>query len=302
MSTIQETALRIADAMGRRLEDANVQWCGQVPRLDDIRHLDEIKQLLRRDETQVAIFDPLYLMLGEAADKTSNVYAQGRVLGNLAQVCLDCNVTPILCVHTKKTGDPHAIPGLADLSGAGLGEFFRWWAMLSRRSVYQPGTGRHELWASFGGSAGHSSLHAIDVDEGVRTATERRYWRVLIQSVDAVRNEGERRREEMKTAAQRDRDAANAQKIMRAMFKAGHPQTKNNIRALCSLKAAETDRAISAMLDSKCIVAVEITKANRKTPYEGFDLSAAEKERLSKLAALESIPKAESTIEPDLGF
>lgn len=300
MSTIQETALRIADQMGRRLDDADVVWCEQVPRLDDMRHLDEIEQLFRREGIQVAILDPTYLMLGEAADSVSNVFAQGRVLGNLNRVCMECGVTPILLHHLKRSGDPHAVPTLADLAFAGFAEFFRWWVLLARRTPYQPGTGLHELWASFGGSAGHNSLHAVDVDEGVRTATEPRRWGVLIQSPDAVRREDEHRREHVKESRERDRIAGLRNIALRELFKAGQPLTKRDWRGRCGVNDGTMEKIIGELLDSGSIEPADVVKSNRRKPYDGYDVAEHERERLAKLAALEQSEKFE--IDPDAEY
>ena len=297
MSTIQETALRICDQMGRRLDDADVVWCEQVPRLDDVRHLDEIEQLFRGENIQVAVLDPTYLMLGEAADSVSNVFAQGRVLGNLNRACMECGVTPILLHHLKRTGDPHAIPTLADLAFAGFAEFFRWWVLLARRTPYAPGTGQHQLWASIGGSAGHNSLHAVDVDEGVRTATEPRHWRLLIQSPDAVRREDEHRREQAKEGRERDRIAGLRNIALRELFKAGQPLTKRDWRGRCRVNDPTMDRIIAELLDAGSIVAADVVKACRKKPYDGYDVAERERERLAKLAVHEQAERFEE--DPD---
>ena len=55
---------------------------------------------------------------------------------------------------------------LDDLTGSGYSEFFRQWLLLSRREEYIQGSGSHRMWMHIGGSAGHSSLTALDIEEG----------------------------------------------------------------------------------------------------------------------------------------
>ena len=65
----------------------------------------------------------------------------------------------VLLHHTSRGANRQrnfAPATLEDLAYSGVSEFSRQWLLLSRRSEYVPGTGRHELWFSVGGSAGHS--------------------------------------------------------------------------------------------------------------------------------------------------
>ena len=52
-----------------------------------------------------------------------------------------------------------------------------------------PGTGEHKLWLNVGGSAGHSSLWALDVDEG--PSGQPRHWKVTLSTPSEACEENE---------------------------------------------------------------------------------------------------------------
>jgi AAA domain len=170
---LKDTLLRV-DA-SRRGDHAllckNLYWSDCLPRLDDPADLEELQALLRRLGTAVVVVDPLYACLFSAGyGGASNLYAVGSVLDRFASACLDAGTTPILVHHTSKgasgrrTGEP---PQLHDLAQAGLAEFVRAWLLVGPRTEMEPGSGRLELVAAIGGSAGHSSAWDLDITEGV---------------------------------------------------------------------------------------------------------------------------------------
>ena len=76
------------------------------------------------------------------------------------------NATAIVCHHFRKTKADYGPADLDDLTGAGVGEHFRQWMLLSRREEYKD-DGKHAMWMRVGGSGTPGSLYAFDADEGV---------------------------------------------------------------------------------------------------------------------------------------
>jgi len=126
---------------------------------------------------KVIVFDPAYtsLLKGNTKASASNVFDMGAVLSTITEACLAEGATPVFAHHTvknagKQTGRNGATyktyepAELGDLAFAGFGEFARQWLLLARRAEYEPGTGKHQLWLTTGGSAGFNGCYAVDED------------------------------------------------------------------------------------------------------------------------------------------
>jgi replicative DNA helicase len=194
-ATLQETALRVAAAKGIDLEAADVLWGFELPQLSNAIHLAALRDALKGAAVEVLFLDPLYLSLlaggGESGPQASNVYQMGPLLLGVARACLDVGCTPILAHHFRlQRSDHYAEPQLEDLAYSGVQEFARQWVLLGRRSKYEPGTGQHRLWLSVGGSAGHSGLWALNIDEGVTDENfSCRQWQVSVSPAGVAREE-----------------------------------------------------------------------------------------------------------------
>jgi hypothetical protein len=112
---------------------------------------------------------------------SANVFVMGRTLRGINECVMDAGAT-FAGIHHSSKMDKRTPLDLSDLSGAGWREFARQWMLVNRRSAYADGTGFHELWLKAGGSAGHSGVWAVDIAEGVRTASEGREWGVTIET------------------------------------------------------------------------------------------------------------------------
>ena len=168
--TIRETALRIAKSKGIDLKDVSVSWSFDLPKLCRIDHLSALEQVIREQQLEVIVIDPLYLSLlsAETAGSAGNIFAMGAALEPLSRLAQATGCTIILLHHFRKSGipDPENPAALEELSQSGAAEWARQWILLQRRTPYVS-DGRHDLWLRAGGSAGHSVLVAVTVVEGL---------------------------------------------------------------------------------------------------------------------------------------
>jgi hypothetical protein len=277
LATVQETARRIATAAGCQLADiSGLVISDQLPMLGSEDHHKALRKMLADDEIEVLILDPTYLCLNPDGDEAS-LFAMGAMLRSISELCAEMGVTLILVHHCKKgIADPYAAPELDNIAWAGFQEFARQWLLLGRREKYEPGTGEHKLWLSVGGSAGHSALWAVDINEGAFDGTTPRHWQVdVLKAQDAVaaahESEAERRADaaEQKRAAQQDVDR-NA--IAKVLAKCNAGETKSVVKERTGIKQARFDAALASLINDNSITQCEITRANKQT-YDGYKLA-----------------------------
>jgi hypothetical protein len=190
--TLKETAKRIALARGQLPCSASIFWGFELPQLSEASHIEELAAEIRLRSIKVVIVDPAYLCLlstGANSNVSANVFAMGLILKGISEMGRQTGCTIIIAHHTRKADrqSPFAIPDLEDLSGSGFAEWARQWILLNRREAYQS-NGRHALWITVGGSAGHSGTYTLDVDEGVMTDDfQGRTWKpTLTPAADAI--------------------------------------------------------------------------------------------------------------------
>jgi hypothetical protein len=151
---------------------------------------------LRKHRVETVIIDPLYLCLlaGVEGKNAGSLFDTGPLLYAVGRACLDAGATPLLVHHERKADKNqrqymYAPPDLEDLSFAGIQEFARQWILVKRREEYHPGTGRHDLWLRVGGSAGHSHLWALTVEEGTLADNfTGRKWQVAVLKVPELKS------------------------------------------------------------------------------------------------------------------
>jgi hypothetical protein len=269
LSTLQKTARAIAAQKGYNLRDIDgLIWSPDLPKFGHLDHMDALGAFLAENEAEFVAIDPAYLTM--PADDAGNLFARGELLRSMVDVCSKVGCMMGLAHHnTKQSAMSYEEPSLDWISWSGFAEFARQWILLGRRNKYEPGTGHHELWLSVGGSAGHSSLWGLNIDEDV--FPQRRWQPVLLrpdevraavhEAADAARDE--RKREDI----DRDKSA-----IIRTVANLnGKPETEAKIRARCGRNGQKFAIAWSALVDEGSIVSQEIIKGNNRK-YTGWKL------------------------------
>jgi hypothetical protein len=152
---------------GLPLEEQNLHISFTLPKLDDAAQVDDLIRDLREKAIRIVVIDPLYRAL-RCGDNAGNVYAMGEQLDLISTKLIANGITVILLHHFKKQGKTYEDePQLEDLSQSGVSEFGRQFLLLKRRRQYMM-DGKHDIWFSWGGSAGHQGLRVLIADTGLR--------------------------------------------------------------------------------------------------------------------------------------
>ena len=277
-ATIQETARRIATSKGLRLAECdNVIWSFEVPQLGQAEQIQALKAFIEAHRLDVLILDPTYLMMLGLGENAGNLFIVGSYLKSLGELAQETGCTPLLCHHLKKgIAEPYEPAELDNIAWAGFQEFVRQWLLLNRRVRYDPDLGgHHELWMSAGGSAGHSGLWGIDVDEGTRQDSDGRRWDVQIMTAaeayvarDEASETVTRQRRERRDAARVDQDQ---QTIVDVLPRFSDGETARAIREATGLSTRRFNPAIKELVSNRVVSECEITKSNGQK-YSGYRL------------------------------
>ena len=272
-ATLKRKAEAICESKGLSLADLPIQWRFKMPQFADFAQRDEIIEAVREHRLDVMIFDPMYL--GLLTENTSanagNVLHMGPILQQVVDTCLPYDCTPILVHHTKKLGlkDKFRPLDLDDLSQAGFAEFARQWILLSRRTGYQDGSGQHELWMRCGGSAGHSALWGVNVDEGQYSGgLTGSQWAVQLQTAKDIRESKEAQKENANKT-----DLANQiEMIVEHLGARPEGDTKTGIREALNVNNKKITDVLNEAVKQEIVEEVKVTK-NNKT-WDGYRLTA----------------------------
>ena len=272
-AVVRETAKRQAAAKGIDLAACSVLWSFDLPKLCHLDHLKHFAQTIDKHKLQVAIVDPLYLSLlnADTAGQASNLFAMGAALQPLSKLAQEAGVTLIVLHHFRKGGQPNEDEpaGLEELTMSGAAEWARQWLLLQRRAAYQ-GDGRHLLWMRCGGSAGHSSLWGVTIDEGQLdpdTFTGRT-WDVTVAPVADARAEAKHDAEARKAAEQERREGEHRERLLTVLRATPDGDTERALSRMAHLNPDAFGRAIVALMQEGRAARCEVAKGGRK--YDGF--------------------------------
>ena len=265
--TLQRKAITICKTKGLNLANLPIQWRFRMPRISIDAEQQTLAEHVREHKLEVMIFDPMYLaLLAENPHANAgNVLQMGPLLQKVVDTCLPYDCTPILVHHTKKLGprDGNRPLDLDDLSQSGFAEFARQWILLSRRSLYLDGSGQHELYMKSGGSAGHSSLWGIDIDEGSSNAgmTGER-WDVTVRTSIQIKKQ----KEIEKSEGQKDEANHLVNRVVEHLESTPDGDTKTGIREALKINNKNATKAIELALARGLITAGQVVKKTKSHP------------------------------------
>lgn len=277
LPTLQETLRRIASSAGSELREAtDLIVSDQLPQLGSIDHMTALRRFIEQDAIEFLIIDPLYLC-ADTDGREGSLFAMGALLRSVAEVATDCGTTLLILHHMTQTSAKTSTdrnPELFDSAWAGTQQFFRQWIALNRRSAYDPEQpGRHELRLVTGGSMGHSTGIALDIEEGKRDDPGGRRWDVTVRSLSDVKTERALAKDSEKEQMRALRFEADCE-LVRRKLDAVYPEgfTKRELRARCQLSHDRLANALAALDESGEIEACDVMVSNHKKPHEGVRL------------------------------
>lgn len=272
-ATMQETARRIAFSKGLKLPPCELAtWCFDVPQLKNFMHLKALRKFITKNSLELLILDPAYQMLAGVGDDAANMFVVGPMLKTLGDILKECNCTPILCHHFKKGKlDPYAPAELEDIAWAGFQEYFRQWGLLNRRVRYDPDRGgHHELWFQVGGSAGHSGMWGLNIDEGTRQTPGGRYWDVQLTSAGEAFEERQETLNLMKEAKKQNQlerqNDQQRQKVLKALRRYPDGETSRTLREAAKISGSALEELLTQFIEEGIVVPCEVKKNNRREP------------------------------------
>jgi hypothetical protein len=251
-----------------------VFWDFDLPSISSRLDLELLRKIIIDRGINLAMIDPLFLCLiaGSATPiQTSNVFQMGPLLRELSYIGQETGCTMGICHHTtKRLERPGEAPTLEDLSMAGIAEWARQWCLGGRRTRYEEGSGRHDLWLRVGGSAGHSGLYAVDVDEGVLAEDfSGRKWDVTVTSAKDAKLQLDQQKEAVKTQREQEKLSTDMLAVMTVLdaLSDGRGETVRELRKVTGNSQARAQAAVDQLLDQGVLEECEVKKANRKKPH-----------------------------------
>jgi hypothetical protein len=267
-ATIRRNALQIASSREIDLRSCSIDWGFDLPKLSKPAHLAALQEVITAKKLDVVFIDPLYLSLlsAETAGRPGDLFFMGSILEPLTALMQTTGVTIVLLHHFRKNGfvDDKEPAGIEEFSMSGIAEWCRQWILLQRRNPYQS-DGRHELWMRTGGSAGHSGLWSLDVDEGTPDA---RKWEVSVQPVSNVREEAKRQQEQKRAEEREATEAEHRRRLLDVLTNHPSGETARKLRTECGLNPVNFGKAITTLLKEGRAESCEIEK--KGGPYEGY--------------------------------
>jgi AAA domain/DnaB-like helicase N terminal domain len=281
LAVVKNIARRICCSLGVDLVNiAGLSFCPNVPKLNDASSWAGFQRVVQEHSPDVLILDPFYRMFdGEGAE---NLFKVAVPLNRVDDYCRSNSITPLLCHHLKTVRSNYfAQADLDDLAFSGTSEFARQWLLVNRREAYDVGSGLHLLHLNIGGSAGHNSSWALDVEEGrFDDAADDlcgRFWRTCVRQADEARADAQRLQAEARESAGQARLVEDQGKIFDALRRCPEQRgTKTELRDGSGLNSSRFGAALAVLLHDRRLTPAQVNKGNNRH-YPGYTFSQNER-------------------------
>jgi DNA-binding transcriptional ArsR family regulator len=267
LSALQSIARRVCTARGLSLDGLeNFELSPKLPRLDIAADVRALRRIIRDKRPVCVAIDPAYLAI--RGDAARNLFAMGSLLRPLAEIGDATGCTILVVHHCKRSQTTVRSPAtLDDVAWSGFAEFAAQWLLLSRRRPYDPDLGRHELWLTAGGRAGHHGLWALDTSEGAANGFERRKWKTAIRPVSVAEAQSDERRFEVSEERRARREAVTLERHRRRALQilAKHPdgETARRLRRVLGLSGQSMTQVLESLVDDELVTASKIERHER---------------------------------------
>jgi hypothetical protein len=159
---------------------------------------------------------------------------------------------------------------LDEMAGSGFAEFSAQWLVVSRRRVFEPGTGHHELWLTTGSRAGDQGLWELDVDESTADQPGDRRWRTAVRAVTSAQALADERF----VAAREDRNlrrraiafARQCQRTLELLSAYPDGRTARFIRDNLGMSGDRINRVLDSLIEKGHAVRMEDRLIDRRRP------------------------------------
>jgi DNA-binding MarR family transcriptional regulator len=267
LSALQSIARRVCTSRGLSLAAlTNFELSPKLPRLDNADDVRALRRIIRDKRPVCVAIDPAYLAI--RGDDARNLFAMGSLLRPLAEIGDATGCTILVVHHCKRSQNTVRSPAtLDDIAWSGFAEFAAQWLLLSRRRPYDAERGRHELWLTAGGRAGHHGLWALDTSEGVASGFERRKWKTAIRSVSIAEAQSDEDRmeatEERRTRRETVTLERHRRRALEVLAKRPDGETPRRLRRLLGLNAPRLSEVLDSLVDDGLLVTSKIDRHER---------------------------------------
>lgn len=184
-AALRSTSMRVA-AFKELMQEhmGNLLWSETLPMLGDKNSMRQLKADLVEHRPEVVAIDPMYLALPGA--DAGNLFIMGGLLRKLGDLCKPLGITLVYLHHSSRKATEGF--SLRNSSYAGFAEFARQWISIERQGEFI--LGKSQLKLDIGGSAGHTGVYQLIVDEGVNDGmVDGRRWETQLTTSGEGLNE-----------------------------------------------------------------------------------------------------------------